>query len=880
MKLLQKSMLLGAAVMLSTSCSQDAPWGAGNGEGEIHLHLSAYGDVTAAVPSVRAVSTDIVAPPVAEFQVKVSKIDGSYSESFSTVSDFVKKGSFPAGSYQIEAWYGDPNAQGFVKSGEENYEHAYYYGKTSNITVLEGQSTEVQLSAALGNAIVVIEYSDAFKNYFTDWSTSVQTSGSSPVDFGSDEGLGYVMPGNVNVIISAELPNGKTISLSPGNFDVKAQHMYKMRYNIYNGEVGKADRLEISFDENLETERILIDLTDELENTAAPVVTPEGFINEQNFVIQRGTTFDGEIKFNVSAPGNITAANLTIEMEQVNDPENKLSFLTDGMIDLCAATESQKAEMERAGIKAVGFFRNPGKMAQLDLTEMCRNLPEGKYRILFQVKDSYTQVNDPVSVGFSCIPVDMSMTAEPAPFGEGYADIIVSYNGPDPTAPGSNPFTFRVQGNSSYSDSEIISITKKESTRAFESYDYVYRITVPDVDRDVFTVRAYFGEETAMGPDMTTDVTFEYPDYQVQLDPMTQKLRINVVHDDPKKKTLFFHKLKVFINGTRLSEGTFSRDEPTKWIAVYDLQPSTQYRVQTTLQSAENATKFGSDETITTSPATPVPNGDFSQTSNTINNQKLQVGGSYRNTAAIWHTNWCVFNYFEPIGGWASINQKTFYPESKEKNSWFMVASTYVENGSVIIRTVGYNHNGIVPEKSGNALNSIYYCTNSPDYDSFSRCSGELFLGSYSFNGTETRSEGVLFNARPTSLTFKYKYKKQQESSRGSAEIIIYAEDGTTVINTRKVYLYDTEETVKDYKIVLYRYPFGIQAGKLCIKFLSSDLENNAPVETKVPKGAELNEGLGTGEYDVPTNSAHAVSVGSVLTISDLKFNYGEKQNE
>lgn len=875
MKLLQKSMLFGAAAVIMTSCSQDAPWGAGKGEGEIHLNLSAYGDVTAAAPSVRAVSTDIVVPPVADFQVKVAKLDGSYSESFSTVEDFVNKGSFPAGSYEIEAWYGEPGSQGFVKSGEEDYAHAYYYGKSTNITVMEGQTTEVQLSASLNNAIIVIEYTEAFKTYFTDWSTSVQTSGYSPVDFGAEEGLSYVIPGTVNVTISAELPNGNRISLSPGSFDVAAQHMYKMRYNIYDGEVGKADRLEITFDDSLETEPIYIDLSGELENTAAPVVTPEGFVDGQNFVMQRGTSFDGEVKFNVAAAGTIAAANLTIESDSYTP-----SFLTNGTIDLCAATETQKAEMEMAGIKAVGFFRNPGKMAQLDLTELCRNLPEGKHRILFQVKDTYTQVNTPVSVGLACIPVDMGMTAEPAPFGEGYADIIVSYNGPDPTAPGSNPFTFRTQGNNGYVDSDIISITKKESTRAFESYDYVYRITVPDVDRDKFTVRAYFGSETAAGPDMTTDVEFEYPDYQVQLDPMTQKLRINVVHDDPKKKTLFFHKLKVFINGTRLSEGTFSRDEPTKWIAVYDLQPSTQYRVQTTLQSAENATKFGSDETITTSPATPVPNGDFSQTSNTINNQKLQVGGSYRNTAAVWHTNWCVFNYFEPIGGWASINQKTFYPESKEKNSWFMVASTYVENGSVIIRTVGYNHNGTVPEKSGNAANSIYYCTNSPDYDSFSRCSGELFLGSYSFNGTETRSEGVLFNARPTSLTFKYKYKKQQESSRGSAEIIIYAEDGTTVINTRKVYLYDTEETVKDYKIVLYRYPFGIQAGKLCIKFLSSDLENNAPVETKVPKGAELNEGLGYGEYDVPTNSAHAVSVGSVLTISDLKFIYGEKQNE
>ncbi|MDE5675434.1 MAG: DUF4493 domain-containing protein [Muribaculaceae bacterium] len=872
MKLLQKSMLFGAAAVIMTSCSQDAPWGAGKGEGEIHLNLSAYGDVTAAAPSVRAVSTDIVVPPVADFQVKVAKLDGSYSESFSTVEDFVNKGSFPAGSYEIEAWYGEPGSQGFVKSGEEDYAHAYYYGKSTNITVMEGQTTEVQLSASLNNAIIVIEYTDAFKTYFTDWSTSVQTSGYSPVDFGAEEGLSYVIPGTVNVTISAELPNGNRISLSPGSFDVSAQHMYKMRYNIYDGEVGKADRLEITFDDSLETEPIYIDLSGELENTAAPVVTPEGFVDGQNFVMQRGTSFDGEVKFNVAAAGTIAAANLTIESDSYTP-----SFLTNGTIDLCSATETQKAEMEMAGIKAVGFFRNPGKMAQLDLTEMCRNLPEGKHRILFQVKDTYTQVNTPVSVGLACIPVDMGMTAEPAPFGEGYADIIVSYNGPDPTAPGSNPFTFRTQGNNGYVDSEIISITKKESTRAFESYDYVYRITVPDVDRDKFTVRAYFGSETAAGPDMTTDVEFEYPDYQVQLDPMTQKLRINVVHDDPKKKTLFFHKLKVFINGTRLSEGSFSRDEPTGLIAVYDLQPSTQYRVQTTLQSAENATQFGSDETITTSPATPVPNGDFSETAQTIN-KKLRVGGEWLCGAITYHTD-CLIQYSEPIGGWASINKKTFYEGADPQNTWFMAASTFKSGSDVVIRTVGYNHSGTVPARTGSFTSTKHYNTDAPPYSDFTRVSGELFLGSYDFDGSETKSEGVAFNARPTSMTFKYKYEPQQTSSRASVEVTVYAVDGTTVLNHRKIYLYDTS-SMTDYKLVLYRYPFGVQAGKLAIKFLSSDLEEGVSIETKWPKGDDLNQGKGLNSNDIDTNAAKALCVGSVLTISDLKFIYGEKQNE
>lgn len=865
-----RGLSAAATLLILAGCASEAPWGTGSGEGSIRLRLTALNDVTAAVPAVRAVSTEIVTPPVKDFKVKVSKTDGSYSETFSNVEEFVNKHTFSVGSYEIESWYGDPEAQGLVEEGQEPYQHAYYNGKTTGITVVEGQTTEVSLNASLANSIIVIEYTEAFKNYFTDYSTTLQTGGNSPIKLGNAEGMCYVVSGDVNVTISAELQNGKQLSLSPASFKADACHMYKMRYNIYNGEVGGVDKLEIQFDESLEVEPVIIDLSADLENTPVPVVTPEGFEKGQRFVTQSGVPFDGEIKYNVSAAGSIKEALLTIVSDSY-----KPGFLKDGVIDLCSASDDDKAQMEAEGIKAVGFFRNPGQMAQLDLTGLCRNLPEGEHLFTFQVKDQYSQANEPVDVGVACHSVNMSMTAAPAPFGEGYADITISYDGPDPTAPGSNPFTFRAQNNSGYVDSEILSIKKMESTRAYESYDYVYRITVPDVDRDEFNVRAYFGKETAAGPTMEIKVPFEYPDYQVELDPMTKKLRINVVNDDPKKKTLFFHKLKVFINGNRLKEGEFSRDEPTGLIAVYDLEPSTQYRVQTTLQSAENATKFGSDDTFTTTEALPVPNGDFSETAETIN-KTLQVGGQYK-VSPTTYTIKCNFRYSEPVGGWASVNKKSFYEGANPQNSWFMVASTYMDGNSVVIRTVGYNHNGTVPSTTGGVFNTTYYNDQAPTEESFARCSGELFLGLYDFNGSEVRQEGVAFAARPTSLEFSYKYEPKQTASRGSAELIIYAEDGVSVLNRRKIYLYKTE-TMTDTKIVLNRYPFGVKPGKVLIKFLSSDLEEGSRLELNIPTGKALDEGQNLGNKTLKENSAHAIATGSVLTVSNLRFNYGEKQ--
>lgn len=893
MKLLHQCFAIGALALGLASCSQDAPWGSGDesGVGAIDVRLLASSDVKASVPAVRAVSSEITTPPIDDFSVKLTKDDGSYNKTWTSLGDFTKEDSFPVGSYSMEVFYGSPESQGKAIEGKE-WENAYYYGISENVTVLEWQTTQVHMQAALANAIVVIEYSDAFKKYFKNWSTTVQTAGKEAINLEGNEALNYVVPGDMNVVIKVEQQNGKTSTLNPATFVTEPCHMYKLRYNVFNDQVAGVDKLEIVFDEALETEPIVVDLSAELGTTPAPVVSAEGFDLAQTYVTQVGTPFEHEVKFNVVARGGIKEANLTISSD-----DYRPDFLdNNGVIDLCSADEATQAKLKAAGINAVGFYRNPGEMAKLDLTEFCHRLPEGLFKISLQVKDALTQVNElpeespMLTISSQSVIMDM-VQYQPAPFGEGYAEVLVGYNGPDPTQPGANPFHFHVQNDYNYTLCDVISVTEKKDTRAFERKEYIYRIKIPEVNRDKFEVMAYFGEHDPSTPpkSLTTEVEFAYPDYKVELDPMTKKLRIRtsalengeekVGEDDKSRNTLFFHKLNIFLNGKRLdiNKKEFSRDEPTGLIAIYDLEASTQYRIQTTLQSAENATKFGSDATITTSPASPVPNGDFSQTEETIN-QKLRVGGTWLCGAITYHTD-CKFQYSEPSGSWTSINKKTFYKDAVEKNSWFMVASTFMESGSAVIRTVGYNHNGKTPDRTGSFLSVTHYNTSAPDYDSFTRSSGELFLGSYDFNGTESRNYGVNFNARPTSLTFSYKYEPQQSVSRGSAEIILYGSDGKTVINSRKMYLYKTDN-MTDYTIVLHRYPFGVAPGKLCIRFLSSDLEEGNSIETKYPTGKALDEGKGLNNDDIATNSAHALCVGSVLTVSNLRFNYGEKQND
>lgn len=899
MKFKHQCFLMGALAISLASCSSESPWGSGSDshEGAISLKVTPLNDVKASVPAVRAGSGELTPPPSEEFQIRLTKNDGSYTKTWSSTSEFAKEEEFAVGDYTLEAFFGDENSQGRV--GAKGYETAYYYG-TSPVTVREGQTSNVTLMASLANAVVVIEYTDAFKKYFPYFYTQLQSEGHGAIDLGDHSGEHtHVIPGNLGITISAELQNGKSIKLNPASFPTEARHMYKLRFNVYDGEVGQADKLGISFDENLTEEEVLIELTDEVVNTPAPIVTTSGFDSGQALEAQNSIEFPTQLNFNVVAKGGLKSAVLTVASEIADYATKQMpEYLKTGSVDFCNVDAPTKAEMEKDGLIIRGFGDKDSQMASVNLQHFVKNLPQGIHKFSFVVTDKNTSASDPVALQLNLFNVEMSMMpAGEAPFGEGYAEVLISYNGPDPTDPNNPQFSFMVENeHGSYTEARVLSKSQENPTRLFEKKTYRYRITLPIIDKDVFNVRANWGSVSSSHYELNTDVAFAYPDYEIVIDPMTRKMRLQVKSEDENVKTLYLHKLQVFVNGKRLNEdeeGTapgkkFSRDDPTKLIALYDLEPSTTYNIKTSLSSDPNTTKFGSDQTVTTSPESPVPNGDFSVKQKGVYYENLSVGGDWALDGGLgivytYHTK-CTFNYDEPAEGWASINQKTFYTGSKKHNSWFMVASTYLDGANAVIRTVGYNHNGVVPgvTKNGSIVKATKYNPTAPSRDDFIRVSGELFLGTYVFNGIETRTYGVPFDARPTSLVFKYRYEPQQEASRGSVEILVYDEAGN-VISRRKKYLY-ANSVMTEERVVLNRYPFAIPAKKLTIRFLSSDLEEGDKIETKYPTGKELEEEDHTlpatpYEYKISTNSAHAMCIGSVLTISDLKFVYGERQN-
>lgn len=875
MKLLHKSILYGAFVTVLASCSSESPFGdgtpGGNGTGSIKLNLTSSSEVNSAIPQVRAEETPVITCPKAdEFSIRLSKSDGSYSKTWANLTEFSKETEFPIGKYIIEAFHGNENSQGIAESLED-YTNAFYYAK-EEVIVNEKAESPVNLHAILSNAILKVEYTESFKNYFNTWSTTLQSEGCPAITLDDAETLSYIIPGTVEVIITAEAQNGKELTLNPANLVILPQYLYRIKYNVNNGEIGQMDQLEISFVDDVdEVHKITIDLTEELLNSVSPIVTPEGFADGEVIETQSGIDLNHNIRFNILASNEIAEAHLTISSQTYRP-----SFMSNGVIDLCAATEEQQNQMEAAGIKVLGLYNNPGKMAYVDLSGLCKNLPVGNHEISLVVKDKKLKTNEPIGYTVSSLPLNISVEPLPAFFGQDFIELNVSYDGPDPTLPGNNPFTFKVRGIWNWEECDIISINDEPySTRTFESHVYTYKLRIPEIDRDELPVQIYLNN--VLKPELNTNVIFKMEEYEVEADHFATKMRIRIAgEDDVKKENVMLNKIRVFVNDTETKN--IQRDLTNRFITISGLKQGD--KIKTSLESKDSPDFLTDEITFDPEEVSQVPNGDFETlNSDPFINRSINQGGPYGGLlSANYDTE--TYTVFEPSGNWATVNQKTCnYSNSGTQNTWFLVPSTldtkdsHTGDNAMLIRNVGYNLNGTSPGKTSTRPNLSV-----PSQGS--NAAGKLFLGDYSIQikktsswgsstytlESETYNQGIEFKSRPSKLTGWYKYSVCNADKTDKGLVLISIEDNQNRSISSATLELDPVSNWTKFEIDLLEngyLTFGEKASILKIMISSSHnasenwVEENEKIQVETKAEEEIRKFLG-----------------SELIIDDFQFEY------
>lgn len=848
-RFLQWPLLLALAPVLAiTGCNDDNPWSGSDQMGGIALNLESDGRL---MHNTRADDTMCpFVPDVNEFGVSLTKSDNSYSKNWDSFDAFDQEKEFPIGDYTIEAKYGDLATQGF--------EYPCFKG-SNTVHVSPGATTPVTVAATLANAMVSVRYTDAFTAIYPNHSAAIKTAGHDErVIFAKDETRpAFIDPsGNEDVRLEVTFANdqGKTVTVEPAKFKASPRHHYVITVNA-TGNVTKGDmELDIQFSEEVATEIIKITLGDDLFESPAPEVRATNFTSGTPIEMMEYDELSVSPQFDIYSFAGFQEVTLDVATEEgTYEPSFGKS------VELVGASETVQALLANEGVKVSGIFKNPGKMAVVNVKDFLGKLPAGKYSVQVTAKDAMGRISTETVSDTSNGPVTLKANVAKTEYtikSAGNIDymaeelsVVVNTN--------SEQLKDRIKFSIGNKNLEIKSVTASASAGAPYPYTYTYVLPVPSATTETVQVESNYGKMNA-----TVPVSVNGPAYSVTVDAFAKFAVFRIDTDDAEMKQFLTNNLDIFNGNAGVTPANVIRDEANGMIRIKGLSANTQYDAY---KLKINGSFEKTIPAFTTEAAADVPNGNFSENGDHIYFSNIFTGGKFRAGVPPDYQFKTTIDRYAP-SGWATLNAKTAYSGSNPLNTWFVVPSTYLDNGVCIVRTVGYSHNGTLP--STDSWTFATYNRKAPGDLDISE--GVLFLGTYSFDGSEHRDNGVAFSSRPMTLTFDYKYaplKKHQ----AQADIHVYDASGAVIAENIE-YLSESSD-MKSVTIRIPEYPFGKKAAKLYVRFRS--MRDNTQPALNTPSGSQLEQSGHNGlSPNIPTNEYVAFAQGSVLTLDNVKLGY------
>lgn len=825
------TLLVAAGVAgILTGCSNDDPFGGDGTTGKVVPTVNLDSRVTASdragtlkAPQSRAES-NAMDVSLDDLTLTLTPKSGGSPFTCKGVSAWDINKEFKVGEYTFEASYGDPAVEGF--------ELPAYYG-SETVIVEENRTSSVSLSAQLVNSMVSVEFGDALVKYATDLSAHLQTSGEKIAFATTETRPAYVQPGSATVSVTLTKPNGVSGTVTIPAFTAKARYHHHVKLDLKGGS-GDAV-LEVIFDETVTTEDVTIELKDEILNAPAPVVTPKGFNSGEALSFVAGMTTGADLSVDITAQASIASAVMSTK---------SASLLAKGWpaeIDLTQATAEQQTALKALGLDVLGLFKNPGRMAVVDFSEVTRNIAfieggDNSTEITLTVIDTASKSAEPVTLALNAEALEMGLTAVSEAYPEAAGmpiELRLDYNGANPK----DEVSFEYNNERGiWEPLEVISI--QAAGRAATAYTVM--VKAPAIDYSV-EIRA-----TCKQLVKTTE--------SVLVKQVPFKLAVD-------EKNVFATKAMLTVTSKKLDPATVAAQGELK---LSPAAPSAAKSISganislTGLAAGTTYTatiSYDGEESIglqfTTEQALQIPNGNL--------DAETSVNGSES------HWQNVVFQ------GWGTNNAMTTSQGSNYaycRISGTIATSDAASGNAALIRSVGWGKGNSATGSKGTSGACKYTDpgllhlgatrTERPaGYGENDHKSNDSSAGPAT---TDDLDCGIAFASRPSALSFKYKYSPKNSNDRGYAEIRVIDASGNAIA-TKTMLLtasssYQTAEIAVD-------YPVGTsKAAKLYVKFLSSyDMEYYKRTDSN---------------YSGPgfANLSNGTFMGSQLYIDDVTLKY------
>ena len=823
--------LLPLAMLAACSQNDDPTTG---GSGMIDATFTADSNVTSTGAISRSSEAQAYAPDIESFGVKLAKKDGSYFKAWESVGQFDASTKFPIGDYTLQLYYGAADEEGFDKP--------YYYGETE-LTVIDSETTTPTVTAVLANTMVAINYTDAFKKYFSSYSAKIHSAGGSYIDFTQDETrVAYVRPGNISLELNLVRASGGSLTFTPASIsNAKPRTFYNVTFDVNGGEVGEAV-LRVIFDETTVAQPIEITLSDELLNAPEPTAEAKGYDNGATIEVFEGDSYATPLKTSINALAGLKEVTLTTTSEFLQ------SKGWPAELDLVAATDAQKNLLSSLGFSTT-VWKNPDKMALVDFTELIKNLrataSSTSHTFVVQAKDIFTKVSETITLNVTTKKVEFTAASS------GSIDYLATQ------VPVNVHFVGEgLTDKTVFSVTNSLGVAEKVTVARVDDLgnnDYKVTLNIPWSNTHPRINANYNGGMI----EQNLQVQRNEPAYTLSVDDVdvwakTATVRLSASSDVLAKIATY---ATFYLNpgsDTYVKTTNVTRDTATGDLLFTSLTPSTAYSLKASVVESASPV-YSSPISFNTEADAQIPNSDMESWS------KNSIG----KTAVIISSNKKVYDYLPYASGetniwWATNNERAYdYSVSRVE----CTSSCTVSPNSTIVNSGIYSAQ-IYTSGSGGGYGNTNAGPGSIIYDE-APFVGRLFIGTYHWTGnSEEVTTGHSFPSRPLAFSFWYRYQpKNTDQFRAEIEV----RSGDVVIATGSFEPEATSASNTSFRKVTVALNYTntkVKATSIYVSFYST-------TKTEITR-SDLNVDVSTQIGD-ETLKVHR---GSMLYIDDISLTY------
>lgn len=237
-----------------SACTEKEPQSEQKGEGQVTITLA-----TSAEVDTRA-QISCTTPELADFALQIEGVGYDYAKEYASISEFDADNCLRFGQYRATVVAGDVMNEG--------YDKAAFVG-SKEFSVAARKHTDVEITAHIANALVVVETTEAFDNYFVGGRTlKLTTAAGNEFDVTAQSEPLFVAPESVVVTGTAIKQSaqsgaeGAVVALPEYELAVAAQTLYRVKFDV---EQAGGATLTISLNDELKES---IDIEQELNDNA------------------------------------------------------------------------------------------------------------------------------------------------------------------------------------------------------------------------------------------------------------------------------------------------------------------------------------------------------------------------------------------------------------------------------------------------------------------------------------------------------------------------------------------------------------------------------------------------------------------------------------